>query len=88
MALSMSRPLRLEFAKVLHHITSRGNGIKEIYLEESDFELFLELLNDVCKLYSWVIYAYFLMDNHCRMFLETADGNLSKGKDGFKFFAA
>jgi putative transposase len=54
----MSRPLRLEYAGALYHITSRGNGRKAIYLEESDFVLFLALLNDVCELYNWVIHAY------------------------------
>ena len=57
----MSRPLRLEFAGALYHITSRGNGRKEIYLEETDFELFLELLNDVCQQHNWVIHAYCLI---------------------------
>ena len=33
----MSRPLRLEFSGAFYHVTSRGNGRKEIYLEESDF---------------------------------------------------
>lgn len=75
----MSRPLRLEFAGALYHITSRGNGRKAIYLEESDFALFLELLNDVCEQYNWVIHAYCLMSNHYHLLLETPDGNLSKG---------
>lgn len=75
----MSRPLRLEFAGALYHITSRGNGRKAIYLEETDFELFLELLNDVCEQYNWVIHAYCLMDNHYHLLVETPDGNLSKG---------
>ena len=44
----MSRPLRLEFPSALYHVTSRGNGRKNIYLEESDFELFLDVLNSVC----------------------------------------
>ncbi len=34
----MSRPLRLEFAVALYHITSRGNGRKLIYLQDDDFE--------------------------------------------------
>jgi putative transposase len=75
----MSRPLRLEFAGAFYHITSRGNGRKEVYLEESDFELSLELLNDVCEQYNWVIHAYRLMDNHYHLLLETPDGNLNKG---------
>ncbi|WP_198552668.1 hypothetical protein [Psychromonas sp. MB-3u-54] len=44
----MSRPLRLEFSGALYHVTSRGNGRKEIYFEESDFELFIDLLSTVC----------------------------------------
>lgn len=57
----MSRPLRLEFAGALYHITSRGNGRKEIYLEEADFELFLDVLDAVCLQHNWVIHAYCLM---------------------------
>jgi putative transposase len=37
----MSRPLRLEFAVALYHITSRGNGRNLIYFQDDDFELFL-----------------------------------------------
>ena len=40
----MSRPLRLEFAGALYHITSRGNEKKAINLEDADFELFLSLI--------------------------------------------
>lgn len=75
----MSRPLRLEFAGALYHVTSRGNARQEIYSNESDFELFLNVLNDVCKQYNWTIHAYCLMNNHYHLLLETPDGNLSKG---------
>ena len=37
----MSRPLRIEYAGALYHVTSRGNERKPIYREEVDFELFL-----------------------------------------------
>ncbi|MFT7005926.1 MAG: hypothetical protein ACJAXJ_000428 [Colwellia sp.] len=33
----MSRPLRLEFADALYHITARGNAINLIFLQEDDF---------------------------------------------------
>ncbi|WP_241907441.1 hypothetical protein [Vibrio breoganii] len=45
----MSRPLRLEFAGALYHITSRGNERKYIYFEDEDFVLFLDILANVCK---------------------------------------
>ena len=75
----MARPLRLEFAGALYHITSRGNERKAIYIEDSDFELFLSLLDSVCAPYNWVVHAYCLMTNHYHLLLETPDANLSKG---------
>jgi len=75
----MSRPLRLEFSGALYHITSRGNEKKSIYLEDSDFELFLLLLEEVCQRFNWVVHSYCLMTNHYHLVVETPDGNLSRG---------
>jgi putative transposase len=75
----MSRPLRLEFAGVLYHITSRGNGRNLIYFQDDDFELFLQILANVCERYNWVVHAYCLMNNHYHLLVETPDANLSQG---------
>ncbi len=75
----MARPLRLEFSGALYHVTARGNERKSIYLEETDFELYLNVLSDVCTRYNWVIHAYCLMTNHYHLLIETPDANLSKG---------
>lgn len=32
----MARPLRIEFASVLYHITARGNAREDIYLDDED----------------------------------------------------
>jgi hypothetical protein len=42
----MSRPLCLEFADALYHITARGNARNLIFLQEDDFELFLQIFGD------------------------------------------
>ena len=34
----MSRPLRLEFAGALYHVTSRGNERKAIFRDEQDLQ--------------------------------------------------
>jgi len=73
------RPLRLEFAGALYHITSRGNRREAIYEQDEDRKSFLNILADVCQQYNWVGYAYCLMDNHYHLLIETPDGNLSKG---------
>jgi putative transposase len=75
----MSRPLRLEFAGALYHITSRGNARNLIYLQDDDFELFLQILAKVYERYNWVIHAYCLMSNHYHLLVETPDANLSRG---------
>ncbi|WP_221892287.1 REP-associated tyrosine transposase [Teredinibacter haidensis] len=75
----MARPLRLEFAGALYHITSRGNRREDIYLTDKDRELFLAVLTEACDRYNWVCHAYCQMSNHYHLLIETPDANLSKG---------
>ena len=75
----MARPLRLEFAGALYHITSRGDRQDDIYEGDGDRSDFLALLGDVCDTYNWVCHAYCLMSNHYHLLIETPDANLSKG---------
>jgi putative transposase len=40
----MARPLRIEFPNALYHITTRGNRREDIYLDDRDRGVFLDLL--------------------------------------------
>jgi len=75
----MARPIRIEFAGALYHVTSRGDRQEDIYLDNEDRLNFLTLLSQVSKDYNWLVHAYCLMDNHYHLLVETPDGNLSKG---------
>ena len=75
----MARPLRLEFAGALYHVTSRGDRLEDIYNSDEDREAFLEVLAEVCARYNWKCHAYCLMSNHYHLLVETPDANLSKG---------
>lgn len=75
----MVRPLRIEFAGALYHITSRGDRQESIYDSDTDRNNFLEVLESVCSQYNWSIHSYCLMSNHYHLLVETPDGNLSKG---------
>jgi putative transposase len=75
----MTRPLRLEFAGALYHITSRGDRREDIVDNNNDRETFLTILGDVCRNHNWVCHAYCLMSNHYHLLIETPDANLSKG---------
>ncbi len=75
----MARPLRLEFAGALYHVTSRGDRREDIYLTDDDRNAYLDILGKVCERYNWIVHAYCLMDNHYHLLIETLDSNLSKG---------
>lgn len=75
----MARPIRLEFAGAIYHITSRGNRREDIYDTDADRERFIKILGDVCQRFNWVCHAYCLMSNHYHLLIETPDANLSKG---------
>lgn len=75
----MARPLRLEFAGALYHVTARGDRQEAIYECTKDRVSFLEVLGDVCETCNWVCHAYCLMDNHYHLIIETPDANLSRG---------
>jgi len=75
----MARPLRIEFAGALYHVTSRGNGREDIYLDDSDRELFMVVLGEACGLFNWTVHAWCLMGNHYHLLVETPDSNLSRG---------
>jgi len=75
----MTRPLRIEFAGAVYHLTSRGNARQAIFLDEKDFADFLGVLCLVVKRYHFILHAYCLMNNHYHLLMETPEGNLSRG---------
>ena len=75
----MSRPLRLELAGGLYHITSRGDRREDIYIDDTDRRKWLELLGQVCQRYNWRCHTYCLMTNHYHIVVETVESNLSQG---------
>jgi REP element-mobilizing transposase RayT len=75
----MARPLRIEFAGALYHVTSRGNRRADIFLDDQDHDRFLAGLRSVIERYRWLCSAYCLMDNHYHLLIETPAANLSQG---------
>lgn len=75
----MARPLRLEFAGALYHLTARGNARSEIFADDEDRRVFLELLGKEIAQQGWRCYAYCLMGNHYHLLIETPEANLVAG---------
>ena len=61
-----------------YHITTRGMGRCEIFLEDRDRKHFLELLEELVGRYGVIMHAYVLMDNHYHLLIETPAGNASR----------
>ena len=75
----MARPLRLELAGGVYHVTSRGDGREDIYLSDADRIGWLDVLGEVCQRFNWVCHAWCQMTNHYHLLIETPEANLARG---------
>ena len=75
----MARPLRLELAGGLYHVTSRGDDREDIYLDDTDREGWLGVFAQVCARFNWVCHAWCQMSNHYHLVIETPEANLAEG---------
>ena len=75
----MTRPLRLEFAGALYHVTSRGDRRSAIYRDDTDRLVWQEVLAMVCERHHFVVHSFCQMDNHYHLLIETVEANLSQG---------
>jgi REP element-mobilizing transposase RayT len=75
----MARPLRIEFADALYHVTSRGNERRPIFRTIRDRQTFLLFLGIAASRFRWSVTAWTLMTNHFHLVIRTAEPNLSKG---------
>ena len=74
----MPRQLRVQFQGAIYHVTIRGNGRADIFVDNHDRERFLKRLEDSLETYAVRLYLFCLMNNHVHLVLETPRGNLSR----------
>lgn len=60
----MARLARVVIPNIPHHITQRGNRGQQTFFKDEDYEFYLSLLNEHCKLNDVEIWCYCLMPNH------------------------
>ena len=75
----MSRPLRLEHAGAVWHVTSRGNERRDVFRDDEDRQSFLDVLSRVVPTFRWRLHAYVLMGDHYHLLVETPEPTLSRG---------
>lgn len=72
---SVARRKREWFPGAMYHIMHRGVRRKELFEEEMDYQVFLEILKSGLEKYDCILHAYCLMTNHIHLLLETTDIN-------------
>jgi len=75
----MARHLRLPFEGATYHITARGNRKERIFYSDTDKVIFLNKMEETFEKYSFICYAYCLMNNHYHLFIKTSLANISSG---------
>lgn len=74
----MARKWRVRYAGARYHVTARGDGRREIFLQEEDGERFLRQLDHALEADDVTLFAYVLMPNHYHLFVQTPLGNISR----------
>jgi REP element-mobilizing transposase RayT len=62
-----------------HHVFTRGNNKRPIYVDDDDRRVFCTILDRVALKYGWAIHAYCLMGNHYHLVLRVGEKGLSRG---------
>lgn len=60
-----------------HHVLNRGVARQDVFLDPSDFEFFLKLMEESALLHSCIVHSFCLMNNHYHLLIETKKSNLS-----------
>ncbi len=63
----------------MYHLTSRGNAREDIFVDDDDRRVFLDVLAAVCERFGWRCHAWCLMTNHYHLVVETPEANLARG---------
>jgi putative transposase len=74
----MARKPRIEYPGAFYHVISRGNRKQTIFKDDKDRKRVLQKLLEYKETYSFILYAYTLMDNHIHLLIEVGKVPLSK----------
>jgi putative transposase len=62
-----------------HHVITRGNNKRLIYLDDRDREHFCRFVDGTARKFGWSILAYCLMSNHYHLLVGVDERGLSRG---------
>ena len=75
---TIARKIRAWFPGAVYHIMHRGVRRKPIFEDETDYQVFLQILKTSLEKYNCILHAYCLMTNHIHLLVETGDVEIGK----------
>ncbi|MGH7888113.1 MAG: REP-associated tyrosine transposase, partial [Candidatus Binatia bacterium] len=80
----MARRPRLFAPGLLYHVIVRGNQRRKTFLNDGDYQAYLERLGRYRRKYGHTVHAYCLMPNHVHLLIESAQQPLAKFMQGLQ----
>jgi REP element-mobilizing transposase RayT len=62
-----------------HHVVTRGNNKRLIFLDDDDRSFFCDTVGRICSKYGWSVVAYCLMNNHYHLVVSIGERGLARG---------
>lgn len=72
----MARKERIWYPGAVYHIMIRGIRRSDIFKDEGDYGIYLEILEIVKQRYPFFLYSYCLMTNHVHLQIETIEDEI------------
>lgn len=74
----MTSRARVWYPNAIYHITSRGNRRNDIFKDDEDFQVYINLMEAALEYFEkqFEIICYCLMDNHIHILLQTKERHL------------
>ena len=80
----MARRPRLFAPGLLYHVIVRGNQRQKTFLDQSDYQAYLERLGRYRQKFGYTVHAFCLMPNHVHLLVESSHEPLAKFMQGLQ----
>lgn len=74
----MTRPLRIQYPEAWYHAMNRGRNQDALFIDNTDYSTFIDLLQEAGAMWKIKIAAYCLMTNHYHLLVQTPQANLDR----------
>lgn len=65
----MARLPRFDIPDFTQHVIQRGNNREPVFVQDTDYQFYLEKLGNACRRYGCELHAYVLMTNHTHLLI-------------------